>query len=251
MVNRKLFLVSFVIFLLSVTNVFHFYFFIPLKSIEDFEVSKAFGTSRNSEPEVEKGDTSTSSPGSNSNSSPGSNSNSSPDSNSNSSPDSNSNSSPDSNSNSSPDSNSNSSPDSNSNSSPDSNSNSSPDSNSNSSPDSNSNSTSSPDSNSDYISPVADAGTDITVQSDMLTKLDGSKSYDPNTSGDDIRPSLNFDWKQTSGPEVILNNPISANPTFTSPQVEEETKLTFQLVVSSDTATSDPDSVTVSVTPDT
>ena len=75
----------------------------------------------------------------------------------------------------------------------------------------------------------------------MLTKLDGSKSYDPNNSGDDVRPSLNFDWTQTGGPEVILNNPMSANPTFTSPKVEEETRLTFQLVVSSDTATSDPD----------
>ena len=113
------------------------------------------------------------------------------------------------------------------------------------------NSNSSTDSNPEYLSPVADAGTDITVQSDMLTKLDGSKSYDPNNSGDDVRPSLNFDWTQTGGPEVILNNPSSANPTFTSPQVEEETRLTFQLVVSSDTATSDPDSVTVSETPDT
>ena len=81
--------------------------------------------------------------------------------------------------------------------------------------------------------------------------MDGSKSYDPNNSGDDVRTSLSFDWTQTGGPEVILNNPTSANPTFTSPQVEEETRLTFQLVVSSDTATSDPDSVTVSVTPDT
>ena len=78
-----------------------------------------------------------------------------------------------------------------------------------------------------------------------------AKSYDPNNSGDDVRHSLNFDWAQTGGPEVILNNPSSANPTFTSPQVEEETRLTFQLVVSSDTATSDPDSVTVSETPDT
>ncbi len=113
------------------------------------------------------------------------------------------------------------------------------------------NSNSSTDSNPEYLSPVADAGTDITVQSDMLTKLDGSKSYDPNNSGDDVRPSLNFDWAQTGGPEVILNNPSSANPTFTSPQVEEETRLTFQLVVSSDTATSDPDSETPDTPPET
>ena len=108
---------------------------------------------------------------------------------------------------------------------------------------------SSPTDSSENASPVANAGTNRTVQSNELTQLDGSKSYDPNNSGDDVRPSLSFDWTQTGGPEVILNNPTSANPTFTSPKVEEETRLTFQLVVSSDTATSDPDTVTVSVTP--
>jgi REJ domain len=164
--NKKLILVLFFIFFFSVTNVFHFHFFVPFKTIGDPDVLNAFGTTRNSEIEVDEGDNPRSS-------------------------------------------------------------------------------TDSPEN----ISPVADAGTDITVQSNKLTQLDGSKSYDPNDSGDDVRPSLSFDWTQTGGPEVILNNPTSANPTFTSPQVEEETILTFQLVVSSDTATSDPDSVTVSVTP--
>ncbi|TVP39483.1 S8 family peptidase [Candidatus Nitrosocosmicus arcticus] len=114
------------------------------------------------------------------------------------------------------------------------------------------NSNSSTGSSPEIISPIADAGTDITVQNNVLIQLDGSKSYDPNNYGDDsVRPSLNFDWTQTGGPDVILNNPTSANPTFTSPQVEEETRLTFQLVVSSDTATSEPDSVAVTVTPPT
>ena len=67
------------------------------------------------------------------------------------------------------------------------------------------NSNSSTDSNPEYLSPVADAGTDITVQSDMLTKLDGSKSYDPNNSGDDVRPltklRLGTDWWSRSDPE--------------------------------------------------
>ena len=89
------------------------------------------------------------------------------------------------------------------------------------------------------------------VQSNVLTQLDGSKSYNPNNYDDNVSPSLTFDWTQTGGPTVILNNPTSTNPTFTSPQVEEATRLTFQLVVSSDTTTSDPDSVTVSVTPNT
>ncbi len=186
--NKKLILVLFFIFFFSVTNVFHFHFFVPFKAIGDPDVLNAFGTTRNSEIEVDEGDN----PRSSTDSAPkvirgtevdeGDNPRSSTDS-------------------------------------------------------------------PENISPVADAGTDITVQSNKLTQLDGSKSYDPNDSGDDVRPSLSFDWTQTGGPEVILNNPTSANPTFTSPQVEEETRLTFQLVVSSDTATSDPDSVTVSVTP--
>jgi len=110
------------------------------------------------------------------------------------------------------------------------------------------NSTSSSTPTEDRI-PVADAGPDVTVQSQTLTQLDGSNSNGPNTSGDDVSPSLNYDWKQTAGPEVALNNPNTANPDFISPQTREETQLTFQLIVSTDSATSDPDSVTVSVTP--
>jgi subtilisin family serine protease len=112
---------------------------------------------------------------------------------------------------------------------------------------SNSNSPSGP--NAENNPPIADAGTDIAVKSNVLTQLDGINSYNPNNYGDDVSPTLNFDWTQTGGPSVMLNNPTSAYPTFTSPQVGEETRLTFQLVVSSDTTTSDPDSVTVSVTP--
>ena len=207
MANKKLILVLFFIFFFSVTNVFHFHFFIPFKAIGDPDVSYAFGTTRNSETEVDEGDN----PRSSTDSAPkvirgtevdeGDNPRSSTDS--------------------------------------------APKVIRGTEVDEGDNPRSSTDS-PENISPVADAGTDITVQSNKLTQLDGSKSYDPNDSGDDVRPSLSFDWTQTGGPEVILNNPTSANPTFTSPQVEEETRLTFQLVVSSDTATSDPDSVTVS-----
>ncbi|WP_148686195.1 PKD domain-containing protein [Candidatus Nitrosocosmicus hydrocola] len=110
------------------------------------------------------------------------------------------------------------------------------------------NSTSSSSPTEDRI-PVADAGPDVTVQSQTLTQLDGGNSNGPNTSGDDVSPSLNYDWTQTAGPEVALNNPNTANPDFISPETQEETQLTFQLIVSTDSATSDPDSVTVSVTP--
>ena len=123
MFNRKFILALFLILFFSVTNIFHFYLFIPFKAIGDFEVSLAFGTSRNSGTEVDEGDNSNSSTGS----------------------------------------------------------------------------------SPENISPIADAGTDITAQSNVLTQLDGSKSSDPNNYGDDVRPSLNFDWIQTSGPDVILN----------------------------------------------
>jgi hypothetical protein len=117
-------------------------------------------------------------------------------------------------------------------------------------PDEVDNSNSSTGSIPETISPIADAGTDITVQSNILTQLDGSKSYDPSNSGNNIR-SLDLDWTQTSGPDVILNNLTSTNPTFTSPEVEEKTLLTYQLKVRNDAATRYSDSVTVSVPPDT
>ncbi|HET6589781.1 MAG TPA: S8 family serine peptidase [Candidatus Nitrosocosmicus sp.] len=96
--------------------------------------------------------------------------------------------------------------------------------------------------------PVADAGQDVTIPGQTLTQLDGSKSYFPSDGVDDVRPSLSYAWTQTDGPEVTLNNADSVNPTFVSPQVEQETQLTFQLIVSTDSATSDPDSVTIIVT---
>ncbi|MGE0389592.1 MAG: REJ domain-containing protein, partial [Candidatus Nitrosocosmicus sp.] len=126
------------------------------------------------------------------------------------------------------------------------------DSDSDSDSDSGDNSTSSPtppETPPEKRNPIADAGPDVTVQSQTLTQLDGSNSNDPNASGDDVSPPLNYDWTQTAGPEVTLNNPNTANPDFVSPQVQEETPLTFQLIVSTDSARSDPDSVTVSVTP--
>jgi subtilisin family serine protease len=97
--------------------------------------------------------------------------------------------------------------------------------------------------------PISDAGPDVTIPSQTLTRLDGSKSYLPNDGGDDVQPSLSYTWTQTDGPEVTLNNADSVNPTFVSPRVEQETQLTFQLVVSTNSATSDPDSATIVVTP--
>src|ERR1044072_119063 len=89
MINRKLILVSFFILLISVTIVFYSYFLIPFKAAGDMDVSKVFGTTRNSETDIDKRDNSNSSSDSDSNSSSDSDSNSSSDSDSNSSSDSN------------------------------------------------------------------------------------------------------------------------------------------------------------------
>jgi hypothetical protein len=92
--------------------------------------------------------------------------------------------------------------------------------------------------------PIADAGPDQTVESNDLVHLDGSNSS--NSSGS----PLTYSWNQTSGPEVTLSDPTSSNPTFTAPEVNEQTELTFQLTVTNDEGiTSEPDEMTITVNP--
>jgi hypothetical protein len=55
--------------------------------------------------------------------------------------------------------------------------------------------------------------------------LNGSASNDPN--GD----VLSFEWTQTGGPVVSLNNANSAVATFTAPAVQSDTLLQFRLTV--------------------
>ncbi len=70
-----------------------------------------------------------------------------------------------------------------------------------------------------------------------------SASFDP--SG--FTP-LTYNWTQTSGPQVSLSNPNSANPSFVAPDVNDRTTLTFQLVVTnSNGIPSSPSSVIITV----
>jgi hypothetical protein len=72
--------------------------------------------------------------------------------------------------------------------------------------------------------------------------LDGSTSFDPNNS------ALTYAWTQVMGPDVVLDNDLSKNPTFTAPKTSTDVSLTFQLIVSNaDGMTSEPDYVTVFV----
>jgi hypothetical protein len=92
--------------------------------------------------------------------------------------------------------------------------------------------------------PIADAGPDQEVNSSQQVQLDGSNSTDPNGS------SLTYSWNQTSGPEVNLSEQSSSNPTFTAPEVNEQTDLTFQLTVTNEEElTSEPDEVIITVKP--
>jgi len=88
--------------------------------------------------------------------------------------------------------------------------------------------------------PTADAGADQTVDEGTEATLDASGSDDPD--GD----QLGYTWTQTAGPDAGLDVFDSEQTTFTAPEVDSETTLTFELAVSDGTA-SDTDTVTVTV----
>jgi hypothetical protein len=91
--------------------------------------------------------------------------------------------------------------------------------------------------------PVADAGEDQSVHPGDIVSLDGSASHDPD-GGD-----LAFQWKQTDGPEVSLDDPYGVTPTFEAPPCTTLTELAFELQVSDGLEDGIPDTVVVSVVP--
>jgi hypothetical protein len=93
--------------------------------------------------------------------------------------------------------------------------------------------------------PVADAGADFTVESGDTADLDGSGSSDPDGG------ALTYEWSQTDGPAVALSSTTAESPTFTAPDVDADTDLTFSLVVTDpDSRVSLPDEVVVTVVPE-
>jgi len=91
--------------------------------------------------------------------------------------------------------------------------------------------------------PVANAGTDQTVNEAVLVTLDGSNSSDPD---DGI---ATYAWTQTAGPAVTLSNTAAVQPTFTSPNVGGGgTSLTFTLTVTDGSGVTRTDSANVNVT---
>lgn len=97
---------------------------------------------------------------------------------------------------------------------------------------------------SEVCEPVtANAGPDQTVRAGATVALDGSASKDAN--GD----PLVYRWRQVSGPAVSLVGADGVRPSFTAPDVAAPTAIELSLVVTDGNATSEPDTVVVTVTP--
>ncbi len=91
-----------------------------------------------------------------------------------------------------------------------------------------------------YAKPVASAGFDRHVlEPFQAVTLDGSQSFFYDPCG-----LTTYQWTQVSGPEVGLDDPAAAQPTFTPPAMGE---YVFQLVVGDDRYNSEPDEVLVLV----
>jgi MYXO-CTERM domain-containing protein len=89
--------------------------------------------------------------------------------------------------------------------------------------------------------PVADAGEDQIVDEGDEVTLDGTASSDPDSD------TLSWSWTQEDGPEVVLVSSNSAQPSFIAPEVDDDTTLTFSLVVNDGTVDSLPATVAVTV----
>lgn len=90
--------------------------------------------------------------------------------------------------------------------------------------------------------PVANAGSDQTVQSGSVVTLDGSASVD----GDGI--VAGYTWTQVSGPSVTMIADTSVRPTFVAPPASTQQTLVFSLTVVDDQGTSSVSPDTVSIT---
>ncbi len=92
--------------------------------------------------------------------------------------------------------------------------------------------------------PVAQAGSDQTVNEGATVYLDGSGSLDPDGA------IVSYRWTQTSGTSMTLSDPTSPTPTFTAPSIDTGGEaLGFELTVSDDGDLSDTDAVIINISP--
>jgi len=89
------------------------------------------------------------------------------------------------------------------------------------------------------LPPVANAGEDQLVGENEIVTLNGSGSYDPENA------EITFFWNAPTG--ILLSDPTSATPSFTTPMVEDTTGFIFTLMVSDGELESEHDTVIISV----
>lgn len=87
--------------------------------------------------------------------------------------------------------------------------------------------------------PVANAGTDVTVNAAGAVALDGSASKD--TDGQVV----SYSWKQTSGPSVALTGASTATASADIPAVTTDTQFVFSLTVTDNEGATATDTVLV------
>ena len=87
--------------------------------------------------------------------------------------------------------------------------------------------------------PTANAGIDQTVNAGEIVTLDGSHSFDPNND------HLTFKWEAPTG--ITLSSTSIAKPSFTTPEVSQDTQLIFTLIVNDGKTDSSIDQVVVTV----
>lgn len=92
------------------------------------------------------------------------------------------------------------------------------------------------------IAPRAQAGVDLTVDEGDAVQLDGTASTDPNED------SMTYEWTQTAGPTVDLDDFTSDKPAFITPSVSVDSLLQFRLTVTDPSGNTSTDSVDVAVT---
>lgn len=87
--------------------------------------------------------------------------------------------------------------------------------------------------------PTANAGPDQSVAERAPVTLDGTASFDPDGN------TLAYLW--ASPPGIALSSPTSSKPTFTAPEVTQDTPYTFSLTVNDGTINSLADQVVITV----
>jgi hypothetical protein len=90
------------------------------------------------------------------------------------------------------------------------------------------------------LTPIADAGPDMTLEPRTVCTLNGSATDDGSIAS--------WQWRQISGPTVTLSSTGAQSPTFTTPSIEGGTSLVFGLIATDDNdQDSAEDTVTVAV----